>query len=244
MNKESIIRKAKSLINFTEEKGCTEHEAALAAERLQELLTKYQLSMMDLNVGNRTGNAIEDEIKFDYVKVPAWLQNLCANIGAGFECKVIFSKWLDKDLPRYKQKFRVILIGHELDVEVAKYFIDTLYDKLYEEAHKQGSRYYNNKKELNRYISSFIIGASFSIYKRLAAQRTKQEVENSNVTALVLCKKTDIAAFIKEKYPKLRSKSMSMGTGTSGYGDGAEFGKGVNLTKGINSSSKPNQLTG
>jgi len=123
MNKdvpESLIKKIQKCLALSQSPN--ENEAALAAQMAQELLTKYNLSMADVEVKNeKTG-----ELMTDFVSKGTsdrWKINLMGSVARCNFCSMIMNQ-------NYKGHVTFILIGKVHNIEVAKQIFGYLVDAM------------------------------------------------------------------------------------------------------------------
>ena len=146
------------------------HEAKLARDKAEELLTKHNLSMRDiLNKGKET--AISFFSAIDHSKnVPTWKLSLLAGISDCFDCGVLRNHQINK----------IQLIGMDKDIELAYHF----YLFLTERISIQAKRSVRGRANIN----AFCLSAGYEIQSRLK-EVYKKTVENSDCRNIVLAKK-------------------------------------------------------
>lgn len=86
---EGILRKLRRLRSLAERQVGNEAEALAAAEKMQELLLKYNLGMEDLGDEDRPQEATVDEIYFVGKQGMKWKQVLCNGIANMMFCKIL-----------------------------------------------------------------------------------------------------------------------------------------------------------
>lgn len=112
--REQIIDKIKKLLRLA--KSSNEHEAALAAARAQEMLSKYNLDETELverEIPKEAGTASVHNV----VKKPAsWVFLLASSVSAAFDCQYYHSSL-----------GRVVFVGVDCDHEIASWTFAYLY---------------------------------------------------------------------------------------------------------------------
>lgn len=157
---EKIINKIRKLLEMTEENGCSENEAMVAALKAQKLMAEYNLTVADIGDAEAKKQTIA-EVSCDAGKGDKWKYRLANIIATNFCCKNYI---VDR---RY-----IVFYGYEKDAKIAtevfKFLFNTgnkLADRCYYEYYKRGE---NTKGVKNTYLIGFCQG----IYEVLGKQCT------------------------------------------------------------------------
>lgn len=235
MTRDEVLDKARKLMELAR-RGSTEGEIAAASEALSRLLRNHNLS-----VGEVTQREIEADVKkeiyeTEYKTYPSWLTHLAMNITKPFNVRVILTG---------RQKAGFWFIGRSLDVEVAHYFFDMLYFRLWELAKRDCPRNYAGS-ERTSFCASYVIAASRVICSRLEKENQRDvpptEMQQSN--ALMVVQNTAIDAWIQREFPNTRTSNVSMYDSRLGTRAGREAGASIGLHRGVGGSvSNQKRLT-
>jgi len=202
-----------------------EHEAARAAEKAQELLFKYKLSMVEVQAqkGDGKGPKIV-ELDGDIISQKNWGKwkpqlawgvaryNFCT----GFQ-------------DTYRGKF--IFIGQETEAYVAKELYEWLVEQL-EGAARRACLNYQGYSRIPTFRRAFFTGAVLTVANRLYNQWRNLQGQSEQSTALVVTTKAMLESYKKEHHPYLvRGRSLRMANGSyDGYTAGIRAGKEVDIT--------------
>jgi hypothetical protein len=247
MNKNDIIRKIKSILKFTETNGCTEAEVAAAGEKLQILMNKYQIDFNEIKSHYNEKDIDIEEMKFGYKNFPIWLRAMVNCVCQAFDCKPVHSFWYDENDNSNTNKIKIELYGDNVEVKIAYYFLDYLYDHLYDVAEKSA---FNNQifgVSKRKYINNFCIGACREISSRLKQKRIKEDEKIRNINdhnALLVSKTKAIENFISKKYPSMISKKVKYSSDYNAMKNGIEHGKNMQLNSGIETSNANTKMIG
>jgi hypothetical protein len=237
MNKASdqIIEKIQKLLALAN--SSNEFEAKLAAERATSLLTKYNLSMQEVDVKDR------DYEVADFVGTSARIQAqqnpiFSILIDFFFVNVVIGFKWVrtSQDPLLFNSSAKKVrswsFFGQRHNVEVAKYvyaFLNTTFETLFDQYVKAGGVSGVNARK------SFYLGLARGIREQLKV--TKQNVEQE--AGLVVVKDPGIADFVKDtigKTRKMPSKHVSIDS--NAYAKGTEEGRNIKIARGLTNEKK------
>lgn len=157
---EKIIEKIRKLLAMTEENGCSENEAMIAALKAQKLMAEYNLSIAD--VDTETSKQTIKEHEFYCGKGDKWKYRLASVIARNFCCKTYFLN-----------KTTIVFYGYEKDAKIAtdvfKFLFNTgnkLADKCYYEYYKNGK---NTRGVKNAYLAGFVKGIDEILGKQCTA---------------------------------------------------------------------------
>lgn len=110
---ENIKNKIKKLLAVVERAG-SENEAAIAMEKVQDLLIKYQLSLSDIDIDDQS---FLTDVSYIGLR-QAWISSIYAAV-----CELYFCVSTYKNDQKTKKK-RISITGDAVNVETAKYIIN------------------------------------------------------------------------------------------------------------------------
>lgn len=196
MTREEAIQKALKLLKLSQSNNV--HEAALAAQRAQELLAKYEIeqSIIDTEL-NGPGEKEEPIERFDHDPLepargnfPTWKSYLSASVAKANGCRVFLSPGAKRNTAG------VVIVGRRSDAQTTRYMYQMLCGEVERLTELQrtglGKTWYNN----------FRLGVVDAIAKKLDEAKRKAQEEmrrdaSSNSAALI--KVDDAIARIEAK---------------------------------------------
>lgn len=221
--RKQIIDRIRALQARTVERGCTEAEALAAANMVGRLLTDYDLSMTDVEIGEErcgleyleTGRKTMHEIQYclgaiaHYADVKLWRQRADA----------IY--------------WRIALFGTDSDVEFAKFLIQIVRAAMDQEL----ARYRMRCSELGeptgrRQSNSFLKGMAARIAERLRQMKRDQQADTVASTGrnLMVVK----GALVKSEFAKLNIRLIKGGSKGAGDHGAHSAGKAAGDRVGFN----------
>jgi hypothetical protein len=234
MTLDEAIAKATKLIRLSQ--SSNPHEAALAAQRAQEILTRYEIDRASLSLDGGEAAAEPDEPIEDFTRkgaplddndgkatLPFWKGHLASTIAKANQARV------------YQIQAQIGIIGRPSDVEKVRYLYAMLVretDRLAEEHGKGCGRTWRNQ---------FRLGVVDAIAAKLAEAREKVAAEMrgaSTGTALVrvnqaieLVRRKDLAvdAWIRSNL-RLRTTTRRFKGNEAAREAGREAGKAINIS--------------
>lgn len=226
--KAKVAARIRALFAKTEERGATVEEAAAAAAKAQEFITRYNLTLEDLEVRD-AGRYVKATVEFHCPKkLVRTHQALLHIIAQGNFCDTVRS-W----------GARSYLVGRPENVE----FVTWLYGAVQEDMARLAKE---AKPAWGRsaWTRAFWYGAMSTLRARFYEQREAQKREatqGAQVTALVLATKEALDKAVYEligQTTKGRSSGPRGGAGTgSAYQQGREAGHRLNINRPLGTSS-------
>ena len=203
----------------------SEQEATLAAQKVQELLMEYNLTMRDIETREPEKNKQESygkaEVDIDANKLTmTWKSLLFSGVARLNFCSVIRLS---------SATTRIAIIGKRSNVEVVCYLSDTLINQI-ERLSREASRHVLENKAM--YQREFCRGAASRVLARMREQNERAQAASETCTALmrVTGKELDIA--VKGFFPHLTYSSHRVNNSTGGYRDGQSAANGIGLNRG------------
>jgi hypothetical protein len=227
-----IAEKIKKLLALSQSQN--EHEAAVAMQKVEEILTRYNMSLTDVEI--RSGNYDKDIIFTR--RVDKYRRVLLLQIARLYYCETVRS-----EVDRNDQI--VYLVGSKADRETVKYIFDYAMERI-----STFTRNYLKEKNISNndrrtvsydYYRGCILGLSRKI-KDMIDEREDKHIKTSSGTDLVLVKNGALNQYLKKEFPFLgtgRGNSVPIGThGSKGYADG----KTINIHSGIRNKDSIKQI--
>jgi len=213
-DKARMIDKVRKLLRLS--KSSNEHEAALAAQRAQEILSKYNLTLTEEEVKGEHANVLSQDTNHQFTR---WMVNLAWAVGESFDCN-----WF-KD-----RRHHISFVGVGADSEIAMYTFMYLMEEIYRLAGEfnEGKLISQGQKRIRR--ESFSIGAVATIREKLKKQTV---VSPTNTTALMVIKKAIVENTYKTFAVRTVRTAKRRNFSSAAYIAGKEAGKHITINKGI-----------
>ena len=238
-DKQKIIDKIQKLLALS--KSPNEHEAALAAEKAQELLATYNIDVSEVEAEEAKTSVIKDAVMS---KRKAWQRIVRASTARMYFCEYYYSKYQVRE-PKHKRGFATydlhFYVGEPHNIAVAKmmseYLIATVWRLAREEAKS------HPRRERRRYRNSFVIACTYRLRARIL-----ERIRESSQTGVTTHEGRNLPAlsslydqarhqnqdFINAHVGEIRSSgSRIRGSHFAGHSDGQEAGETINLNKQI-----------
>lgn len=223
LEKEAHLKKIEKLLALAG--SANEHEAALAMEKANAIIAKYNLEFVF--------NSLEAEYDYAHVntgkkKMSIWTKGICGILRDHFFVKIITVTSYDAEkCCGYKA---IEMVGDKNNLAIAEYvfyFLSERLETLWENYRQETSAKPAEKR-------SFCMGVIHGFKKKLdAADRAKHESILANTghettSALVVAQDHKLAAFYAERYPcrrntRTKSSKIQSGAYNSGIGEGTKI---------------------
>lgn len=245
----------------------SEAEAQNAAAKIQNLLTQYNLSMVDLEA------AVDDEPKTNVTEEKLddswqrkcggfWDQLLLYGICKYNFCYTIVSGQYTHRINRngkmiFEKRHKYIVIGEPQNIEVVKWLFNVLAGQLYRLALKRYEEYreddrqavmrlFVGEKKMHRgtFLRSYLAGAAKGVQDKLREERERELQAQVQVNALVLRHDQQLNDYVAENYKDLRASKPGHIGSYQAMQQGREDGRKVNITRGgiAASNTNPNRI--
>lgn len=240
MKKEDAIRKIVNLKKLYEgaKKINSQGEAEAAAILINKLLIQYNLSIDEIDCEKNENSVIQEEMSgYTYKSIGGkWEMYLTK-----FICKYNFCRCYGYGSV-YK---KLIIIGEPQNIEIVRWFVETLKRHLVELSKDRYKEYIKNYTGISavskaKFQRDYLIGAAGGIGDKLREEREKET--DCAVNALVLCKDNNVNKYIQETFGKINKRKAKISFNEAmmtGYRDG----RNTNLNRPIESTETNNQLT-
>ncbi len=201
-----------------------EHEAALAASRLQDLALKYNLSLTDIPTSENEDAYLKEEEGMDVTNNARWWSTLLYH-------EIARNNFV-KILVRGSTK-RVWTVGKRHNLEIVKY----MFVYLQREIVRLGNEYRRGQDaESKRMRRSFCAGCVSTIGRKLAEDREKAQASSQDMHAMVVKLDAGLNDAMKEFFPRV-GKSRGGRWDGSAYGAGRQAGNAINIRQGVGGTS-------
>ena len=220
---DKIIEKVKKLMALGN--STNEHEAKLAADKVAEILTKYNLSMQQVDA-KKSYEQRKLELKTQRLRrEDSWILPLLRDF---YFVRPIIKKEYDPSINKRRFINTYVLIGQPLNVAVASYVFDFLYSQ-YKHLWAQYKKQYNKtSKSKEAYYHGLTHGIKLQLEKQV--KRVEQE------EGLILVKTdTQLDAFIEDLFKNLKNTKShsSYHQDQHAANAGIEAGKSLNIRRGL-----------
>lgn len=229
MTKDEVISKVRKLFELANSPN--ENEAASAASKAREMLSRYNLTLADLPTEELKSVAAATEKSIGVGKVLRnWVKGLLIHIAEGFECEHIIRR-------RSGSSPVLVFIGTSADAEVAVY----TFRFLYRELNSCADRALPSLKRANKNWSTaalryaYLDGAVHRIGERFRELTLSvRAAEHNGCKDLVLAKEHIIRSYMASAYADVkmeygRRRCVSADAFQRGYSDAAD----IELRKGV-----------
>lgn len=213
-------------------RSSNEHEAALAMQKANELIEKYNLQQAATEQERRYAHVIITRHK---KRIEDWQRSICDILTNFFYARIIHSSVYD---PRSDEKYRTIeIFGRAENVAVAEYcyhFLERELEYLWQM--NRGRFQGRTITEKRSYWLGVLHGFRKKLQSQVAAKPGAQPKTTASTTtsALVVAGDLGLETFVSQQFPRLRSVKR---TGTSinrtTYDHGATDGHNIVLRKGV-----------
>jgi hypothetical protein len=219
MTKEEVLAKVAKLFELSN--SSNENEAALAASKARELLSRYNLTVADLPSEEMRSVICATETSLEVGKVlKNWVKALLIHVAGGFDCEHIIRR-------RRAAEPVLTFIGTAADAEVALHTFIFLHRELNRFADKALPRLKRENRSWNttslRY--AYLDGAVRRIGERLREEtRALRQAEQNDCRALVLAKRQIIGDYMAKTFSNIRTeyarrRMVSIDAFEKGYAD-------------------------
>lgn len=230
-----FINKVEKLLALA--KSSNENEAALAMQKANELIEKYNIMQLDA----------DQDVSYTYViinkkkkRIESYQRQICAILRDFFYVKIVTSYLYD---PLSNQTHKTIeILGSNENVAIAEYCYHFLENQLSALWSQNKHRYNGNTRtEKNSYYMGLLKG----FYDKLHKQKEKSQKESrikassssqqqNNIYSLIVAQDERLNDYVGMRFPRLRKLSRrGPKIYKSTYNEGIETGKKITLHKGV-----------
>lgn len=228
MSNEAIIRKILALLDRTEKRGATKHEAEIALRKANELMTEYSITEFDLKKVDRS-SFVEKSIKYKR-QSSTWIYTHLAD---AFDCEFFY----------YSRLKEGVFFGFEIDVKICIHFANMLTDVLESEIknYKKSRQYYYLVYDYQpqAIIHNFVSGFTEEIESKLKELKDQRnaKIQESTGTALMVIKAEQVQEAFKLKHQPKPSKEREVVFINGAYISGGDSAEAVQFNPAIESEA-------
>lgn len=227
MDKQRLTEKIKNLLDLANSEN--EHEAKAAAEMANRLLTKYNLSMQEVeSVSEYTDGEITTKARVS--QEDKWILPLIRDFY--FVNPLIVTKYKGYHNSRRQYAQVIRFVGEKTNVDVAAY----TYEFLTREFRALFKKYRQETGCGPKSKESYYYGLTQGLKEQLKRAQTAVQQE----TGLVLVRDPGVQKFMDKQYPKTTSKVMKSSAGSDGHAvnQGVHDGNQLNLRQGVSGNQR------
>jgi len=212
-------------------RSSNEHEAALAMQKANELIEKYNLQQTTTEQERRYAHTIINRHK---KRIEVWQKSICAILTNFFYTKIIYASIYD---PLSDEKYKTIeIFGRAENVAVAEYCYHFLERELESLWQMNRGRFQGRTITEKR---SYWLGVLHGFRKKLQSQAAAKPGSGprpaaNTTSALVVAADLGLEAFVSQQFPRLRSiRQTGPSINRTTYDHGATDGHNIVLHKGV-----------
>lgn len=200
--RDDIITKIQKLLALAGNND-SEQQAALAMEKAQELLLKYNLSMAEVEPVESGPPIVMVEVVVHTRASNVWLYRLAKGIADNNFCRsLVGSIHPDDGNPRTAR--RLIFVGREVNVRVC----GELAVWIVPQCESWGRREKRGSGNNSGFRNEYMLGLTDGLVSRLETYRREQEAQNVQITALIVRYQQETDEFLRGK---IRGHKMTHG---------------------------------
>ncbi len=221
-----FVEKVEKLLALAQ--SANEHEAALAMQKANELIDKYNVECLETGSTSPYTYLIINKKK---KRIETYQRRICAILIEFFHVKVVTSSLYD---PLANQSHKTIeLLGTVENVAIAEYCYHFLESQL---AFLWGQNRYKYTGKVRTEKNSYYMGLLKGFYEKLSRQSSSPSLchESVDIKSLIKVEDKKLEAYTQMRFPRLRKitrQGPKIYRGT--YNEGIETGKTLTLAKGI-----------
>ena len=215
---EKMLKKAQS----AKEIGSL-HEAEVFSNTANKLLMQYNLSMSDINMGEKRENIGNTNLELKTNRTEGdWLFRLYSVISKYNLCKAI----------RITNTNKVIIFGEKLNVDTVLYITSNLQEAIKRLCSERWSTY-NGIEKKNTFKRGYYIGAVKGIAQKLHQQSQEMSKEMIGMTSLVKTNKLALRDKVQARFNNVKSSGPKRLSSNDGLLMGMADGRRMQVNKGI-----------
>lgn len=177
---DKVLAKAAKLLALQTGKGATEAEAALAAERLQQLLEEHNLTLSQVEAAGNSTETVKRVKAGLSAKGAAqkWRMLLMETIAKNNFCLYSTTRPPGHDSRGRRLSIQYVLIGREVNVNASKMLLDYLEGSLMRVLKDSGYTFWVGNGNISKDALYFLEGAVSRLGERLTERRIQREKES------------------------------------------------------------------
>lgn len=228
---EKIVDKIRKLLALS--KSDNQHEAELAAKRANDLMTKHQIEMSEIDIERMQKSGITEErykVKNQKMKLK-WVEYLAQGVAQLFDCTILVNNNL------HGTSFT--FVGHAEDIETSKLLFEHLYTSWFSivdhDLKKAKEEFYWKTwkpKDTMKFKAGHGLAFAVAIYWRCDSLKKEREQEVSKKSTgkeLVVMKKDALEEYGREQRWGAAKKAKVSAGSSLGQGYGQKAGESIPL---------------
>jgi hypothetical protein len=226
-----ILDKIKKLLALS--KSSNPHEAALAAEKAQELMFAHHLTMAEVELAaGRTDQWSMEEIHLGTMGSINWKRNLFTGVAQSNFCHALW----------YSCTPTGIAIGRLHNVKLVHHLYEYLHCTIDRLADSDMGRLKPSRENGTSWKMMFCMGASDIVIYRLWQKRQALEEGDPRSRALVPVEDAGLKDFLDHTFPNCKHVKAPAPKVRPGYVEGVQAGKRIRLDDAIETAGGRQQL--
>ena len=234
---EKILHKIQLLLNLS--KSSNVHEAALAMQKAQELLFKYNLSIQDLPKDEKRYK--KEKYIVGTGRVVSWARDLLFPLARTNFCKAFYWHNIDSRGHLHRVDYMMI-VGEPHNLEVLKYVHSYCREEIVRLSESLWLTEGTGSKA--SWKKNFCWGAVQGVSDKVYEQWLKDQKQTSDSKAMVHVKDADLDKAIIELGIHGRPMSLAASARGAAYDSGREHGKNIQVSHGLNNPQNQQKLLG
>lgn len=205
-------------------------EAESAAAKVQELLIKYNLQMLDVDSVVPEEEKTVGEERFETTEKKnesSWVRDLYKVVANFNFCYPI---WRDSLVNQHG--YNMSIVGKPANVEVVHYTVEWLVPRIRKMASSSWYEYDGYEKK-GKFRRGFLAGAVVGVGDRLSLELSRAQMSDSNTRALVVVNTREIENYVMKAYPRLSKPKYVSLSSLDGREQGIKAGRGLKVQPGV-----------
>ena len=231
---QAVMSRIQKLLRLS--KSSNPHEAALAAEKAQELMFAYGLSLAQVEA------AVEDGPRFTLDQIGlggsigsiSWKRSLFVMVARACFCQALW----------YPGTAIGMAVGRRHNVMLVEHLYEYLQRQIQRMAEADWKRIRSPRFSGTTWKLNFCHGAVDIVAYRLMMKRQSLEDSDPTGKTLVVAEEAGLSKYIERLFPKIEHRKMPRRDGRPGYSDGVLAGQQIRLDDVIEAGGAPGQLQG
>lgn len=229
MERDKVIDTIQKLLRLRDGTN-SKAESESAAAKVQELLIKYNLEMMEVDSVVPKAERTVGEERFETTEKKnesSWIRDLYNTVANYNFCRPLYR---DSAINQYG--YNMSIIGKPANVEVVHYTVEWLIPRIRNLASDSWYEYDGYEKK-GKFRRGFLAGAVVGVGDRLSSELAKAQAGDPNTQALVVVNTREVGEYVKDKYPRLSKPRSSYLSSLDGRMQGIVAGRGLKVQPGV-----------
>jgi hypothetical protein len=222
--REELMTTIKNLLALSSSPN--EHEAALAAQRIQEILLKHNLDLAEITAQEEDSGYKRADVDLKVKQNVIWRKVLINVVAINNFCRVL----------DWNGTTKVSIVGKQYNIEVVQYLYTYLDRAVTQVANAEWKKLAGSASKMqaptgewkNPWNHAFCRGAVTRLSARLAEAR-KRAMEEPNAMALIVVSGREVQAAFEREFPRQRPGKVSQPTNQKAWLAGFDAAGGIGL---------------